>query len=107
MAKAGKWVAPGLSVEEQISTKYLGNLSLGGQLELHENVPEEAIDAYLIGSNNSTIKNYFDAQMDAFKKISSKCSSLVQYRWIRNLIHVFCELFLTGEGEENAYHAML
>ena len=74
MDKARKLEAPGLFMEAQISTKCPGNLSLGGQLDLHDNVTEEAIDAYLTGSKTSAIRKYFDDQMDAYKKISPNCS---------------------------------
>ena len=64
MEKARKLIAPGLSAVDKISTLYLHNLSPGGQLDLHENVTEKAIDAYLTGSKNSDIRAYLDAQLD-------------------------------------------
>ena len=103
MGKAKKLLAPGLYVEDQISTLFLGNLSIGGHLDLHEDVAEEAIGSYLTGSKNSAIRDYFDTQLDLYKKNSSSYSVMVKHRWIRNLVVVFDELFLVGEGEENNY----
>ena len=100
MGKARKQEAPGILSEAQISTRHVGNLSFGNKLDLHENVAEKAIDRYLGGSKNYDIQVYFDAQLDIYKKKNFSCSKTVKHRWIRNLICVFNELFLTGEGEE-------
>jgi len=107
LEKPKKLKAPGLLLQGQITARYVGRLSFGCHLDLHENVTEEAIDSYLVGSKRSDVRLYFDAQLDAYKKRDSLCSFMVKHRWIRNLISVFDELRLTGEGEENAYCGIL
>ena len=64
--KARKLEAPGPSLVAQITTKDIGNLSFGGRLNLDQNATEDAIDAYLMGSKNSAIRAYFDAQLERY-----------------------------------------
>ena len=71
----------GFSLAEDL-TRNVGRLSWGQHLDLDENVTEESVDAYLIGSRNSDIHAYFDAQLDIFKKQKSSCSPMVKRRWI-------------------------
>ena len=89
MAKARKQKAPGILSEAQITVRNEGSLSFGNNLDLHENVAEEAIDQYLGGSKNSDIHAYFDAQLEIYKKKNYSCSKIVKHRWTRNLICVF------------------